>query len=59
MAPRGDHPCASQPSLGSVQFCLFEQWCTPGHGAPTHLHAVEEVLTVLAGTAQIRGRPPR
>ena len=38
---------------GSVQICLFEQWCTPGRGAPTHLHAVEEVLTVLAGTAEM------
>jgi mannose-6-phosphate isomerase-like protein (cupin superfamily) len=38
---------------GSVQLCLFEQWCTPGRGAPTHLHAVEEVLTVLAGTAEM------
>ena len=38
---------------GSVQLCLFEQWCEPGAGAPTHLHAVEEVLTVLEGTADI------
>jgi mannose-6-phosphate isomerase-like protein (cupin superfamily) len=38
---------------GSVQLCLFEQWCVPGRGAPTHLHAVEEVLTVLAGTAEM------
>jgi quercetin dioxygenase-like cupin family protein len=38
---------------GSVQLCLFEQWCAPGRGAPTHLHAVEEVLTVLAGQAEI------
>ena len=38
---------------GSVQLCLFEQWCTPGHGAPTHLHAVEEVLTVFAGRAEM------
>ncbi len=37
---------------GSVQLCLFEQWCDPGKGAPTHLHAVEEVLTVLAGQAE-------
>jgi hypothetical protein len=27
---------------GSVQLCVFEQWCDPGCGAPTHLHAVEE-----------------
>jgi mannose-6-phosphate isomerase-like protein (cupin superfamily) len=37
---------------GAVQLCIFEQWCEPGRGAPTHLHAVEEVLTVLAGEAQ-------
>jgi mannose-6-phosphate isomerase-like protein (cupin superfamily) len=38
---------------GSVQLCLFEQWCEPDRGAPTHLHAVEEVLTVLEGTAEL------
>jgi len=38
---------------GSVQLCVFEQWCDPGKGAPTHLHAVEEVLSVIAGTADI------
>jgi mannose-6-phosphate isomerase-like protein (cupin superfamily) len=38
---------------GGTQFCLFEQWCDPGHGAPTHLHAVEEILHVLDGTADI------
>lgn len=37
---------------GAAQLCLFEQWCAPGRGAPTHLHAVEEVLTVLDGTAE-------
>ena len=37
---------------GAVQLCLFEQWCAPGRGAPTHQHAVEEVLTVLAGEAE-------
>jgi hypothetical protein len=26
---------------GSVQLCVFQQWCDPGKGAPTHLHAVE------------------
>jgi hypothetical protein len=29
---------------GAFQLCQFEQWCEPGKGAPTHLHAVEEVL---------------
>ena len=38
---------------GSVQLCVFQQWCAPGKGAPTHLHAVEEVLTVLEGEAQM------
>lgn len=38
---------------GSVQLCIFEQWCDPGKGAPTHLHAVEEVLTVMEGTADV------
>ena len=38
---------------GAVQLCIFEQWCAPGRGAPTHLHAVEEVLTVLAGQAEV------
>ncbi len=38
---------------GSAQLCIFEQWCDPGCGAPTHLHAVEEVLTVLAGQAEV------
>jgi mannose-6-phosphate isomerase-like protein (cupin superfamily) len=33
--------------------CIFEQWCNSGCGAPTHLHAVEEVLTVLAGCAEV------
>jgi mannose-6-phosphate isomerase-like protein (cupin superfamily) len=38
---------------GASQLCLFEQWCEPGHGAPTHLHAVEEVLHVIDGRADI------
>jgi quercetin dioxygenase-like cupin family protein len=38
---------------GAAQLCVFEQWCEPGCGARTHLHAVEEVLTVLAGQAEI------
>jgi mannose-6-phosphate isomerase-like protein (cupin superfamily) len=38
---------------GAAQLCLFEQWCDPGHGAPTHLHAVEEVLHVIAGVAEV------
>jgi mannose-6-phosphate isomerase-like protein (cupin superfamily) len=38
---------------GSVQLTIFDQWCAPGLGAPTHLHAVEEVLTVMSGKAEI------
>ncbi|HZL40899.1 MAG TPA: cupin domain-containing protein [Pseudolabrys sp.] len=38
---------------GATQLCMFEQWCDPGHGAPTHLHAVEEVLHVLEGSADV------
>lgn len=38
---------------GSVQLCIFEQWCDPGRGAPTHLHSCEEVLTVIAGHAEV------
>ena len=38
---------------GASQLCIFEQFCQPGLGAPTHLHAVEEVLTVVKGRAEI------
>jgi len=38
---------------GAAQLCIFEQWCAPDRGAPTHVHAVEEVLTVLEGQAEI------
>jgi mannose-6-phosphate isomerase-like protein (cupin superfamily) len=38
---------------GARQLCIFEQWCDVGHGAPTHLHAVEEVLHVLDGRAEV------
>ncbi len=38
---------------GSAQITVFQQWCDPGLGAPTHLHAVEEVLSVLAGEAEL------
>ena len=39
-------------STDAMQLCVFEQWCDPGQGAPTHLHAVEEVLTVLDGRTE-------
>jgi mannose-6-phosphate isomerase-like protein (cupin superfamily) len=38
---------------GATQLCMFEQWCDPGQGAPTHLHAVEEVLCVRGGQADV------
>ena len=37
----------------SAQLTIFDQWCKPGLGAPTHLHAVEEVMTVIAGAADV------
>lgn len=38
---------------GAAALCLFEQFCAPGRGAPTHRHTVEEVLTVLEGRAEV------
>jgi mannose-6-phosphate isomerase-like protein (cupin superfamily) len=38
---------------GAGQLCIFEQWVAPGHGAPTHVHPVEEVLTVREGEAEM------
>ena len=38
---------------GAAALCIFEQWVAPGHGAPTHSHAVEEVLTVREGEAEM------
>ncbi len=43
----------SSAANGATQLCMFEQWCDPGHGAPTHLHAVEEVLCVRDGRADV------
>ncbi|MCC6627909.1 MAG: cupin domain-containing protein [Chloroflexi bacterium] len=37
--------------MGAHQMCQFEQWSAPGAGAPTHHHAVEEVVTILEGQA--------
>jgi len=39
--------------LDGRQLCIFEQFCDPGLGAPTHIHAVEEVLEVISGVAEI------
>ena len=38
---------------GSTQLTVFEQWCEPGLGAPAHLHAVEEILTIVEGEAEV------
>lgn len=37
----------------SKQLCIFDQFCDPGLGAPMHIHAIEEVLEVFAGRAEI------
>lgn len=38
---------------GAAALCIFEQWVSPGTGAPSHMHPVEEVLTVLSGEADV------
>ena len=38
---------------GATQLCIFEQWLAPSTSAPTHWHPVEEVLTVIAGRAEM------
>jgi quercetin dioxygenase-like cupin family protein len=38
---------------GAAQLCIFEQWLAPAAGTPTHRHPVEEVLTVIAGEAEM------
>ena len=40
-------------TVQSRQLCIFDQFCDPGLGAPMHLHAVEEVLEVFEGTAEV------
>jgi mannose-6-phosphate isomerase-like protein (cupin superfamily) len=39
--------------VGGRQLCIFEQFCNEGLGAPFHIHAVEEVLEVIDGRAEI------
>lgn len=39
--------------LGGRQLCIFDQFCDHGLGAPIHIHAVEEVLEVIEGRAEI------
>jgi quercetin dioxygenase-like cupin family protein len=61
--PRGTPPEQWRPGVqttmrvsaanGATQLCIFEQRIAPGNGAPTHSHPVEEVLTVLAGEAEM------
>ena len=40
--------------VGGRQLCIFDQFCDSGLGAPSHLHAVEEVLEVIDGTAEVQ-----
>ena len=40
--------------VGGRQLCIFDQFCDPGLGAPIHIHAVEEVLEVVSGSAEVR-----
>jgi mannose-6-phosphate isomerase-like protein (cupin superfamily) len=40
-------------AVGATQLWVFDQWCEARTGAPTHHHAVEEVLTVLSGEAEV------
>jgi quercetin dioxygenase-like cupin family protein len=44
----------SSAELGTHQLTVFEQWCAPGNGAPLHRHAVEEVLRILSGEADVQ-----
>jgi quercetin dioxygenase-like cupin family protein len=39
--------------LGGRQLCIFDQFCDHELGAPIHIHAVEEVLEVIDGKAEI------
>jgi len=39
---------------GGRQLCIFDQFCETGSGASPHLHAVEEVLEVMEGTAEVQ-----
>ena len=43
---------ASAPT-GARQLTVFEQWCIPGKGAPLHVHAIEEVLRIIEGEAEV------
>ena len=39
--------------FGGRQLCIFDQFCDSGLGGPTHIHAVEEVLEVISGSAEV------
>src|SRR5437762_14312260 len=52
MAHRSTDANAVWAINGAVQLCIFEQWCEPGKGAPTHRHTVEEVLAILDGQGE-------
>ncbi|RJF76517.1 cupin domain-containing protein [Rhodopseudomonas palustris] len=39
--------------LGGRQLCVFDQFCDFDLGAPIHIHAVEEILEVIEGRAEI------
>jgi mannose-6-phosphate isomerase-like protein (cupin superfamily) len=39
---------------GATALCIFEQWCSPGKGAPMHWHEVEEVLSVVEGNMEVQ-----
>ena len=38
---------------GAHQLCVFDQWCDPGCSVPLHSHAVEELLEVVEGKAEV------
>lgn len=38
---------------GAKELCIFEQWVARAAGTPSHVHPVEEVLTVLSGEAEM------
>ena len=41
-------------SWDGAPFCVIEQWCDPGTGAPTHTHfEVAELIAVINGEAAV------
>ena len=41
------------PTEGVHGLALLNQECEPGIGAPSHTHEFEEVLTIVAGAAEV------